>query len=418
MSLKSRLERLDAAVVNVRKSPSPVAETLDDLRRQMDALLARGQASLDRARQAHGHRARSAFAKLPFVHQDTPSGALWQRMERLSTSHRVGSVAVELAASAKPDVLAELALDAAVAESVPHSWLFLDTETTGLGGAGTLAFLVGMAGLDASGTVVVEQLLVRDPSEEAAMLARVAERIQAASLIVSFNGKAFDRPLLESRNVMNRLPPLPERPHLDLLHVGRRLHRQRLGSCTLKRMESEVLGFERGQDIDGSQVGPMYTHFLRTADASGLALVISHNFWDVVSMVALVGLYGQRLPPLVGQDLAGLARTLKRAGATAHAEQVAHAACERGGGADALRVRAELAKSRGDCWSAVRDLELLCRDADDPAGRLELAKLYEHKIRRPVQALHWVVQGTGEERIALDRRRARLERKIRGNTEL
>lgn len=183
-------------------------------------------------------------------------------------------------------------------------------------------------------------------------------------------------------------------------------------------MESEVLGFERGQDIDGSQVGPMYTHFLRTADASGLALVISHNFRDVVSMVALVGLYGQRLPPLVGQDLAGLARTLKRAGATAHAEQVAHAACERGGGAEALRVRAELAKSRGDCWSAVRDLELLCRDADDPAGRLELAKLYEHKIRRPVQALHWVVQGTGEERIALDRRRARLERKIRGNTEL
>lgn len=418
MNLKRRLERLDAAGVGVRKSPSPVAETLDDLRRQMSALLARGDASLDRLRQSQGDRARSPFAKLPFVLQDTPSGALWQRTERLSTSHRVGSVAVELAASAKPDVLAELALDAAVGESAPHSWLFLDTETTGLGGAGTLAFLVGMAGLDASGTVVVEQLLVRDPSEEAAMLARVAERIQAASLIVSFNGKAFDRPLLDSRNVMNRLLPLPERPHLDLLHVGRRLHRQRLGSCTLKRMESEVLGFERGQDIDGSQVGPMYTHFLRTADASGLALVIAHNFWDVISMVALVGLYGQRLPPLVGQDLAGLARTLKRAGATAHAERVAHAACERGGGAEALRVRAELAKSRGDCWSAVRDLELLCRDADDPAGRLELAKLYEHKIRRPVQALHWVVQGTGEERTAHARRRDRLERKIRRNTEL
>lgn len=220
MSLKSRLERLDAAGVGVRKSPSPIAETLDELRRQMNALLARGDASLDRPRQDQSHRARSAFAKLPFIRQDTPSGALWQRTERLSTSHRVGRVAVELAASAKPDVLAELALDVAVAESVPHSWLFLDTETTGLGGAGTLAFLVGMAGLDASGTVVVEQLIVRDPSEEAAMLARVAERVHAASLIVSFNGKAFDRPLLESRNVMNRLPPLPERPHLDCCTLG------------------------------------------------------------------------------------------------------------------------------------------------------------------------------------------------------
>lgn len=418
MSLRSRLERLDAAGIGARTPPSPVAETLDDLRRQMSELLARSEASLERARQARIERARSSFAELPFVLLDTPSGALWQRTERLPTSQRVGQVAVELAASAQPHVLAELALDAAIAESVPHSWLFLDTETTGLGGAGTLAFLVGMAGIDASGAVVVEQLLVRDPSEETAMLARVAERVDAASLIVSFNGKAFDRPLLDGRNVMNRLRPLRERPHLDLLHVGRRLHRQRLGSCTLKRMESEVLGFDRGQDIEGSQVGPMYTHFLRTGDASGLGLVVSHNFWDVTSMVALVGLYGQRLPPLVAQDLAGLARTLKRAGATAHAEQAAHAACERGGGPEALRVRAELAKSRGDCWSAVRDLELLCRDADDPAGRLELAKLYEHKIRRPVEALRWVVQGTGEERSAHARRRARLEGKIRRDIDL
>jgi hypothetical protein len=274
-----------------------------------------------------------------------------------------------------------------------------------------------MAGLDASGMVIVEQLLVRQPSDEAAMLERVAERVRAASLIVSFNGKAFDAPLLEARNVMNRLPRLPERPHLDLLHVGRRLHRRRLGSCTLKRMESEVLGFERGADIDGSQVGPIYSHFLRSADASGLSLVVEHNWWDVISMVALVGLYGQRLPPLAAEDLAGLARTLKRAGATLHAERAADAACAQGGGIEALRVRAELAKARGDCSSAVRDFELLCEEADDPAGRLELAKLYEHKMRRPARALDWVVRGTGEDCSAHARRRERLERKIRRNPE-
>lgn len=413
MNLKRRLERLRAPGLGVRAAPSPVSETLQELRRQMSALLARSEAPREPALDARARRARVPVEQLPFVARRTASGALWQRAERLSEAYRVGNIAVQLAASAQPGVLAELALDEAIAESAPSGWLFLDTETTGLAGAGTLAFLVGMASFDASGAVVVEQLLVREPSEEVAMLARVAARMEAASLIVSFNGKAFDRPLLDSRNIMNRLPALPERPHLDLLHVGRRLHRRRLGSCTLKRMERDVLGFDRGEDIDGSQVGPMYTHFLRTADASGLALVVAHNFWDVTSMVALVGLYGQRLPPLVAQDLAGLARTLKRAGATSHAERAAHAACERGGGIEALRVRAELAKSRGDCWSAVRDLELLCREADDPAGRLELAKLYEHKIRRPVQALQWVVQGTGEDGNAYARRRERLERKIR-----
>lgn len=420
MSLRSRLERLGASATRVRQSPQPVATALDDLRQQMSALLGRGEVARPAAGagQARAGAARVPLAQLPFVRVSTPWGELWQRTERLAVAHHVGRVAVDLAASAQPQILAELALDPAIASCDPRGWLFLDTETTGLGGAGTLAFLVGMAGLDASGSVLVEQLLVPDPSEETAMLARVAERVREASLIVSFNGKAFDRPLLESRNVMNRLPALAVCPHLDLLHVGRRLHRQRLGSCTLKRMESEVLGFERGEDIEGSQVGPMYTHFLRTADASGLALVVAHNFWDVTSMVALVALYGQRLPALMGQDLAGLARTLRRAGATSQAELAAHAACERGGGVEALRVRAELAKLRGDCWSAVRDLELLCQEADDPAGRLELAKLYEHKIRRPLQALHWVVQGTGEEGSAQARRRARLERKIRRISDL
>jgi uncharacterized protein YprB with RNaseH-like and TPR domain len=354
---------------------------------------------------------------LPFTARATPRGPLWQRIERLGAAHRVGSVSVELAARAEPTVLAELALDESILQSSPESWLFLDTETTGLGGSGTLAFLVGMAALEPTGEVVVEQLLLCDPATEHAFLERVGERVRAASLIVSFNGKAFDRPLIDGRFVMNRLPPLPKRPHLDLLHVGRRLHQRRLRHCSLKRVESEVLGFERGEDINGADVGPIYAHFLRSADAAGIAAVVAHNWWDVVSMVALVGLYGQRSPPLAARDLAGLARTLKRAGATHHAELAAEAACEQGGGVDALRVRAELAKSRGDCSSAVRDFEQLCHEADDPGGRLELAKLYEHKLRRPARALYWIEQGTSECSGAHARRRQRLERKIRRNPE-
>ena len=92
--------------------------------------------------------------------------------------------------------------------------------------------------------MVVEQLLLTEPSEELPLLERLRERVDAASLLVSFNGKAFDRPMLDSRMVMNRMPALATRPHLDLLHVGRRLHRRRLGRCTLKILEREVLGFE------------------------------------------------------------------------------------------------------------------------------------------------------------------------------
>jgi hypothetical protein len=258
----------------------------------------------------------------------------------------------------------------------------------------------------------VEQLLLAEPGDELALLERLAERVREASLLVSFNGKAFDRPMLDGRFVLNRLPPLPARPHLDLLHVARRLHRRRLGGCSLKRMERDVLGFERGDDIDGSEVGAIYSHFLRSADAAGIAAVVEHNYHDLVSMVAMVALYGQRMPALVPEDLAGLARTLQRAGATRYAERVAEHACERGGGVEAYRIRAQLAKRRGDLAGAVRDFERLCREADDPESRLELAKLYEHELRQPACALRWLELGTSENFSAHARRVERLERKL------
>ena len=422
MNLKRRLERLAGALPPAagaavsppaaadRDAASAKRDTLEELRRQMRVLLERDGA---RAVPAPPPSPRVAVESLPFVVHQTRSGPLWQRRERLGAAECVGRAALATTARAEPAVLADLALDPAVASSVPGTWLFLDTETTGLGGAGSLVFLVGMAAIEPSGEVSVEQVLLVEPSAELPLLERVAERVAAASLVISFNGKAFDRPMLDGRAVLNRLPALPARPHLDLLHVGRRLHRQRLGCCTLKRLELDVLGFDRGDDIDGSEVGPIYSHFLRTADAGGLSAVISHNYWDVLSMVGLVGLYGQRTPELVGQDLAGLARTLKRAGAVRHAERVADMACESGGGIESYRVRAELAKSRGDSSSAVQDLERLCQEADDPRGRLELAKLYEHKLRQPAHALRWLELGTNENFMAREKRRERLERKLR-----
>ena len=425
MTFLRRLARLEATAAVPESSapsaasappaaaPSPARPQLAQLREQLQALLTRGDGARGQAGHVASQRARQRqLQQLPFVRREQPAGPLWQRTERLTGAHRIGQVRLDQLERAQPAVLAELALDASVALSAPESWLFLDTETTGLAGAGTLAFLVGMASWDPEQGALLEQLLLFEPSHERALLERVQERFHSASLIITFNGKSFDQPLLDGRMLMHRLPRLPRRPHLDLLHVARRLHRDRLGRCNLKRLESQVLGFERGPDIDGAQVATVYAHFLRSADTSGINAVVAHNLWDVQSMLGLVGLYGQRSPALHGEDLAGLARTLRRAGATGEAERAAQAACERGGGVDALRIRAELAKARGDALGAIRDLEQLCAEVDDPAGRLELAKLYEHRLGRPARALEWLARGTTESDEADARRRARLARKL------
>src|SRR5262249_41384974 len=141
--------------------------------------------------------------------------------------------------------------------------------------------------------LVIEQVLVRKLGEERPMLARVRERLEACDLVVTFNGKAFDLPLLRTRFVMNRIDPAPDRVHLDLLHVARRVHRARKSACKLTKLEQSVLGFIREGDIPGSDVSAVYLHFLRTHDSRALLGVIEHNALDVVSMAALVGLYGE-----------------------------------------------------------------------------------------------------------------------------
>ena len=173
-----------------------------------------------------------------------------------------------------------------------------------------------------------------------------------------------------------------------------------------------MLGFVRGEDIEGAEVPQRYWHFLRTGDQLALRAVVDHNGWDVVSMAALVGLYGEPLGALHAEDLTSLARTLKRARALAQAQEAAELAVEQGAGHEALRVRGDIAKARGDRLGALADYEALSREVDDADVRLKLAKLYEHEVREPLRALQVVEQGTGETAEATERRRARLERKL------
>jgi uncharacterized protein YprB with RNaseH-like and TPR domain len=358
------------------------------------------------------------------VVEHTSEGPLYVRRQRAVPAARVGRVPLVGARDADGSLLALLALDPSLATCDPRRALYVDTETTGLaGGTGTVPFLIGLAWYDAAaGVFVLEQALLRRLGEEGPILALVATRVAEASMIVSFNGKAFDLPLLRTRFVMNRVSAPAEPPHLDLVHVARRIHKTRLRSRTLVAIEEQVLGRARLDDVSGGDIVATYMHFLRTGDEAALAGVVEHNAADVLAMVALVGLYGERLDSapvsmgpvnaLDGADLAGAARTLRRAGALDLAADLAEIALARGGGIEARRALGDIAKARGDKARALASFEALAAEVDDPAVRLELCKLYEHHVRDFASALALAERGTGEHDEAATRRRQRLAKKL------
>jgi uncharacterized protein YprB with RNaseH-like and TPR domain len=421
VSLRSKLSRLSGALAAPSAPSQPVgvgvdasrAATLDDLRNRIRATLERS------ARRAVAAVPPVDTVDLPFVTSETPLGPLHVRTLRLSQAHRTGRAPVCQARHADAQVLSLLALDPRVAPCDPARALYLDTETTGLsGGTGTIAFLVGLAWWDLAAdpgdggapSLVLEQILVRALGEEAPMLAHVRERIEAAEMLVTFNGKSFDLPLLRTRFVMARAAAPAEPPHLDLLHLARRVHKQRTPKegCRLVALERDVLGFERSDDVESRDVSACYLHFLRTGDARGLMAVVEHNAWDVVTMASLVGVYGAPVHDgLAAEDLVGVARTMRRAGALDRALAAANAAVARAGTPESLRARAEIAKARGERDRALADFEAIAAMVDDPGTRLELAKIYEHAFKSPANALAWAEQGTSE---APDRARKRLER--------
>lgn len=380
--------------------------TLDELRNRISRIVAKVSAPAPRPD--------PTAAELPFYLEQSDLGPLHVRREKAVPAARVGRVPLVAARDAEPAMLSLLALDPKLASCDIRKALFLDTETTGLqGGTGTVPFLLGMAFYDeAHGGFVLEQALLRRLGEEAPILELATRRLEEASMIVTYNGKSFDMPLLRTRFVMNRMPVPPDKPHLDLVHVARRIHGQRLKNRTLVNIENEVLGRERVGDVAGADVVACYMHYLRTGDERALSGVIEHNAADVLSMVALVGLYGEPIGSLGGLDLAGVAKTLKRAGQLERAAEVAEVAIDKGGGSLARRARGDIAKARGDKARALLDYEVLATEIDDPSVRLELAKLYEHHVKAFASALALVERGTGETDLDATKRKTRLSRKL------
>ncbi len=219
----------------------------------------------------------------------------------------------------------------------PNSVVFLDTETTGLsGGTGTCAFLIGI-GMAEGSAFRVRQYFLRDFTEEKAALQALAEALEPYQLLVTFNGKTFDLPLLEARYTLARMrSPFARLAHLDLLHPARRLWKLRLESCNLKNLERELLGIARNGDVAGSEIPQIYFDYLRTGSAEGLQPVFFHNALDIVTLAALMVEAGQAVTrsgdggDCDSRDLFSLSRILERAGASDLALAACQQALERG----------------------------------------------------------------------------------------
>src|SRR5258705_9307594 len=238
------------------------------------------------------------------------TGRLWER------HRRHGSVEISDLWDLPEDLLEALS-SGAIARAHPTRWAFLDTETTGLaGGTGTYAFLIGVGSIEAAG-FRLRQFFMRDYGEEASLLSRLSEHLAQFDVLITYNGKSFDPPLLETRYRMVRARhPFDPMENLDLLFGARRLWKLRLESCRLVDLENRILGVERQGDLPGEMIPTCYFEYLRSQKAFQVVPILHHNAIDILSLACLTAIvpFAFRSPEGVdvrhGADLIGLARWL------------------------------------------------------------------------------------------------------------
>jgi len=352
-------------------------------------------------------------------------GAHYQT-ERLFAGHKPHGSADVGALCELSDTLLDVLSDGEISGVGPERWAFLDTETTGLaGGSGTYPFLIGVGRITRDG-FRVKQFFMREFAEERSQLAALERHLQDFDVLVTYNGKSYDQPLLETRFRMNRTkPPFGRMRHLDLLHGARRLWKLRLESCKLIQLEQQILGVNREGDLPGHLIPFVYFDYLRDQEAARLVPIFHHNAIDILTLACLTAIvpaafrHTERVTR--GEELAGIARWLMNSGESAEALEVMRRAVD-AGLPDRLLFRALwdaacLEKKLG--LEALRTWKELagCRNDYRVCALEELAKHYEHKEPNLPLAWQFTLQALSfESSEELIRRRERLERKLAKKT--
>ncbi|HUX21464.1 MAG TPA: ribonuclease H-like domain-containing protein [Spirochaetia bacterium] len=268
--------------------------------------------------------------------------------------------------------------------------LFIDTETTGLsGGAGTVAFLVGV-GRVRLGYFRVAQYFISDYPGEPELIEALAGELTKPMTVVSYNGKSFDIPILRSRFSMNGRR-LEVSKQVDLLHTARRLWKASIGSCSLHAIEERVLGVKRSEDVPGYLIPELYFNYLRSGDPDPLSGVFSHHLYDIVSLATLLD-YIETIPKREmgsgGVDPDELGRLMVDLGFAEGLPLLRERALA--GSLPAARIASLHLKRQGRWGDAVEIWTRLWEGSQSYFAGIELAKYYEHRVKEYANALEIV----------------------------
>jgi uncharacterized protein YprB with RNaseH-like and TPR domain len=319
-----------------------------------------------------------------------------------SLKAKYGKTPIALGLEIRGDVLSFLGRNGEFEHLDLSTALFLDLETTGLaGGTGTVPFLVGL-GFYAADRFRVVQYFLADLAEEERMIGELTRLFAERDFrsIVTYNGKAFDMPLLETRFILNRQPlRLSSLPHLDFLFAARILWKHKYESCRLFHLAQEIVQADRSEDIPGAEIPARYFEYLRTGNFDLMEPVIYHNQEDILSLLGLVisgaTLISQKEEETFDEgpdalDLYGLGKVYEHAGDIDRSVRYFERALQ-GELSEAVAVNARKRLSshfkKNRRWDKAvpmwREMTGLSRQLD---GFRELAMYYEHKEKNYAEA--------------------------------
>lgn len=352
-------------------------------------------------------------------------GAHFETEKWFARWRRHGSVDISDLIELPPSLLSAIS-GAAVADVAPERWAFLDTETTGLAaGSGTYAFLIGIGSIEKEG-FRVRQFFLRQHQDEPSQLAAVSDYLQRFEVLITYNGRSYDQPLLETRYRMCRIRnPLGRMEHVDLLFGARRLWKLRLANCRLTHLENAILGVERQGDLPGEMIPHYYFDYIRTQRAANLVPIFHHNAMDILTLACLTALVPrafvapEKMTVQNGSDLIGLGRWLSAAGRVGEAIALLRRAIDIGL-PDHLLFRTILdvgllEKKRKNEAAARTAFSEVATGPNPWRSRAleELAKYYEHREKNRALALEFTRSAlSGVESPALRKREARLSKRV------
>jgi len=325
--------------------------------------------------------------------EETPFGCCYIRELIFPLDHRHGGKELGSLLNCSGSRLTLPARDERLTAFTPAQSLFFDVETTGLsGGTGTLAFLIGLGWLE-NNHFLLRQYFLRRPAEERSVLSHFSSAAENFSALITFNGKLFDLPLIQTRQMLAGIrqttPPL----HLDLLQCSRVLWKNRLASRSLRSIEENLLGIRRYDDIPGAEIPAVYFNYLRRGETGRLKQVFQHNVLDILSMVTLL----DKISCLgAGENIEHPAEALALGQLCLEAGRIGSgvdflnmAASGKGPLASEAALELALFYKRKQCWPeavAIWENLTLNHNSALPA-RVELAKYYEHQAKNFEKAL-------------------------------